>query len=217
MSTFIWLQLSVVCLLGAISPGPSLALVTTNTITKGRMYGVVTSLGHGVGITLWAFFTAIGVAKLIVETEFLLISVQFLGSFFLLYLGMRTIYAKDNFNLETLNGSFNRSWTIFSAASEGFIISLVNPKIALFFIAIFSHFVQSNADWLTIGMMGIMAGFIDAVWYLAIAITITKSGIIPFLKLREKTVNMAVGGIFIFISIYLLISLVGALLIGFYQ
>lgn len=217
MSTFIWLQLSVVCLLGAISPGPSLALVTTNTITKGRMYGVVTSLGHGVGITLWAFFTAIGVAKLIVETEFLLISVQFLGSFFLLYLGMRTIYAKDNFNLETLNGSFNRSWTIFSAAGEGFIISLVNPKIALFFIAIFSHFVQSNADWLTIGMMGIMAGFIDAVWYLAIAITITKSGIIPFLKLREKTVNMAVGGIFIFISIYLLISLVGALLIGFYQ
>jgi len=217
MSTFIWLQLSVVCLLGAISPGPSLALVTTNTITKGRMYGVVTSLGHGVGITLWAFFTAIGVAKLIVETEFLLISVQFLGSFFLLYLGMRTIYAKDNFNLETLNGSFNRSWTIFSAAGEGFIISLVNPKIALFFIAIFSHFVQSNADWLTIGMMGIMAGFIDAVWYLAIAITITKSGIIPFLKLREKTVNMVVGGIFIFISIYLLISLVGALLIGFYQ
>jgi len=217
MSTFIWLQLSVVCLLGAISPGPSLVLVTTNTITKGRMYGVVTSLGHGVGITLWAFFTAIGVAKLIVETEFLLISVQFLGSFFLLYLGMRTIYAKDNFNLETLNGSFNRSWTIFSAAGEGFIISLVNPKIALFFIAIFSHFVQSNADWLTIGMMGIMAGFIDAVWYLAIAITITKSGIIPFLKLREKTVNMVVGGIFIFISIYLLISLVGALLIGFYQ
>ena len=217
MSTFIWLQLSVVCLLGAISPGPSLVLVTTNTITKGRMYGVVTSLGHGVGITLWAFFTAIGVAKLIVETEFLLISVQFLGSFFLLYLGMRTIYAKDNFNLETLNGSFNRSWTIFSAAGEGFIISLVNPKIALFFIAIFSHFVQSNADWLTIGMMGIMAGFIDAVWYLAIAITITKSGIIPFLKLREKTVNMVVGGIFIFISIYLLISLVGALLIEFYQ
>ena len=66
-------------------------------------------------------------------------------------------------------------------------------------------------------MMGIMAGFIDAVWYLAVAITITKSGIIPFLKLREKTVNMVVGGIFIFISIYLLISLVGALLIGFYQ
>tara|TARA_B100001105_G_C22349366_1_gene424983 strand:- start:440 stop:1090 length:651 start_codon:yes stop_codon:yes gene_type:complete len=216
MSTFIWLQLSIVCLLGAISPGPSLALVTTNTITKGRMYGVLTSLGHGVGITLWAFFTAIGVAKLIVETEILLISVQFLGSFFLLYLGIRTIYAKDNFNLETLNGSLNRSSMIYSASGEGFIISLINPKIALFFIAIFSHFVQSSADWLTIGMMGIMAGFIDAVWYSAIAITITKSGIIPFLKLREKTVNMVVGGIFIFISIYLLISLVRALLIGLY-
>ena len=147
----------------------------------------------------------------------MLISVQFLGSFFLLYLGIRTIYAKDNFNLETLNGSLNRSSMIYSASGEGFIISLINPKIALFFIAIFSHFVQSSADWLTIGMMGIMAGFIDAVWYSAIAITITKSGIIPFLKLREKTVNMVVGGIFIFISIYLLISLVGALLIGFYQ
>jgi len=47
-----WFQLVVICFLGAVSPGPSLALVIGNTIVGGRIYGVVTSLGHATGIGL---------------------------------------------------------------------------------------------------------------------------------------------------------------------
>ena len=50
MDTASWVQLAVVCFLGAISPGPSLVLVISNTMAGGRTYGVATSLGHATGI-----------------------------------------------------------------------------------------------------------------------------------------------------------------------
>ena len=53
-----WLQLALVCLIGAMSPGPSLAVVIGNSLSFGRLYGIFTSLGHGVGIGWWAIVTA---------------------------------------------------------------------------------------------------------------------------------------------------------------
>ena len=49
-----WLKLVLICFLGALSPGPSLALVLNNTIARGRLYGISTGLGHGFGIGLSA-------------------------------------------------------------------------------------------------------------------------------------------------------------------
>ncbi|MBD86350.1 MAG: lysine transporter LysE, partial [Chloroflexi bacterium] len=47
-----WLQIVLICILGAISPGPSLAAVISNTTSSGRFFGVTTGIGHGIGITL---------------------------------------------------------------------------------------------------------------------------------------------------------------------
>ena len=75
-----WIQITAICLLGAMSPGPSLAIVATNTIAKGRMYGVFTSLGHGVGIGVWALLTAVGVAKVIASDSVVSLAMQSLGA-----------------------------------------------------------------------------------------------------------------------------------------
>ena len=207
MNTSIWLQLFLICLLGAMSPGPSLAVVGTNTLSKGRMYGISTGIGHGFGIVLWAFLTAAGIAKIIIETNTMLILVQLLGASFLLYLGIRTLIDKAGLPIFQQNKNPASSYFIYRAIGEGFLISLLNPKIALFFLAIFSHFVQPDSEWSEIASMGIMAGIIDAAWYSFIAITITRSGIIPFIKIHERLVNRIIGGFFIFVSLYLFITL----------
>ena len=75
-----WLQLVAVCFLGAISPGPSLALVVNNTIVRGRSFGVATGIGHGTGIGIWALLTAAGIAKIIFYKSFLF---KFVPNFFL--------------------------------------------------------------------------------------------------------------------------------------
>ena len=49
------LGMSFVCAMGAVSPGPSLVVVLRNTITGGRMQGIMTGLGHGLGFGIYAF------------------------------------------------------------------------------------------------------------------------------------------------------------------
>ena len=60
-----WLQIAFICLIGAVAPGLSFGLVVTNTISRGKLYGVATGIGHGVGICWWAFLSAIGIVKIL--------------------------------------------------------------------------------------------------------------------------------------------------------
>ena len=60
MNFFDWSQLALVCLLGAMSPGPSLALVIRNSISYNRIAGISCAIGHGLGMSLYASFVIIG-------------------------------------------------------------------------------------------------------------------------------------------------------------
>ena len=64
-------QVFIVCLLGAMSPGPSMAVVIHNAIFKGRYNGILTSIGHGVGIAIYATFAVLGLG-LIIETNIII-------------------------------------------------------------------------------------------------------------------------------------------------
>ena len=62
MSLEKWAALATVFVLGAMSPGPSLAVVLHNTMAGGRRQGVLTGIGHGLGFGLYAFLAAVGMA-----------------------------------------------------------------------------------------------------------------------------------------------------------
>jgi len=59
------LAISVICALGAISPGPSLAVVIRNTINGGRKQGVLTGVGHGLGLGIYALLSVMGISSYI--------------------------------------------------------------------------------------------------------------------------------------------------------
>ena len=199
-----WFQLAVICFLGALSPGPSLALVVNNTIVKGRVYGIVTGLGHGAGIGLWAFLTATGVAKLVLGESTILLALQTLGAFLIAYIGFRTLKVGDWTIVKSEKVQVTSSETLFRGIGEGFLISLFNPKIALFFLAIFSHLVDSDANHVEIVMMGVIAATIDALWYISVAFMLTKSGVIRVFEKRGKIVSISSGIFLILIALYLL-------------
>ena len=61
--------MSFVCAMGAISPGPSLAVVLRNTISGGRTQGVMTGIGHGLGFSIYAFIAVMGLSSLLLANE----------------------------------------------------------------------------------------------------------------------------------------------------
>ena len=90
------LFLAFVCASGAISPGPSLAVVIKNTLEGGRTLGILTGVGHGLGLTIYAFLAVVGLSSILIGNQNLFVSIQVLGAFWLIYIGYRMIRSSLN-------------------------------------------------------------------------------------------------------------------------
>jgi len=91
MTLITFAQVFMVCLLGAMSPGPSMAVVINNAIFKGRFNGILTSIGHGIGIAIYATFAVLGLG-LIIKTNIIIFNgLNILSIIFLILIGLRSI------------------------------------------------------------------------------------------------------------------------------
>ena len=141
MTFFLWSQFAIVCLLGAMSPGPSLALIIHNSINYNRMSGILASIAHGLGICVYATVTVLVLEFILRNSETVFFVIQICGSFFLIILGLFFIFKKNNENqIESFQVHF-------SSFAQGFIIAIINPKILIWFTAIYSQFIDINASF----------------------------------------------------------------------
>jgi len=185
-----WLSLATICILGAMTPGPSLAMVLKHTVSGGRINGLVTSITHGLGVSLYALLTVLGMAVLIKETPWLFNIIKYAGAAFLLWLAFKAFTAKSSLakiNQEKSNVSLKQS------AWEGFMIAFLNPKLALFFLALFSQFIDVNATWQQKSLMVLTVGSIDTLWYCLIATILSHSLFLDKLRTNIHWVEKATG------------------------
>ena len=202
MSLVTFVQVFTVCLLGAMSPGPSMALVINNAIFKGRHIGILTAIGHGIGIAVYATFAVLGIG-LIIKTNILIFnSLKVLSIIFLIFIGVKTILNNEQLNLEKKDIKEN---TI--AFMQGFSISILNPKILIWFIAIYSQFMSTDNDFLFNIYLVSIAGIIDACWYIVLTLTITTSPVLNFFQTKENIIQKIQGFFFITLGLCLMINL----------
>ena len=100
MSLITFVQVVIVCLLGAMSPGPSMAVVVNNAIFRGRYNGILTSLGHGIGIAVYATFAVLGLGLIIKTNIFVFNGLKILSIIFLIFIGVKSILNKEKLNLD---------------------------------------------------------------------------------------------------------------------
>jgi len=138
MAIELWLSLFVVCLLGAMTPGPSLNVILNVVTENGRLHGIVASWSHAIGVGLYALLSVTGLAYLLEQSPLLFKTLSWLGALYLLWLGIKAWIAASNSLTEHQHKTTNN---LLSSALQGGLISLLNPKLGLFFIALFSQFV----------------------------------------------------------------------------
>ena len=193
-----WFPLALVCLLGAMSPGPSLAVVARHALRGGARAGIVCAMAHGVGILLWALLMANGLGVLLTEQPDWFVAVQLAGAGFLLYLGIRVLLSQSGAVVPTEADSDSSTR---GAGLEGFVIALSNPKIALFFAALFSQFIQPNAGVLEKTLIASTAAGIDALWYSLVSILLAQTAVLRGLQRRATLLNRLFGGILIVLAV----------------
>ncbi|ATG75530.1 lysine transporter LysE [Zobellella denitrificans] len=185
-----WLALAAICVMGAISPGPSLALVIRNTVRGGQGHGVATALGHGLGVGLYALITALGLALLITKTPLLFDLIRYGGAAFLAWLGLKALLARpgDEGGRQGSHPVRGRR-----GAFEGFMVAFLNPQLAIFFLALFSQFVRADTGWQQGGIMMLTAGGIDALWYVLVALALSRGPVLVWLQAKSRMIDKFSG------------------------
>ncbi len=168
MNSATWFTVMGICALGAMSPGPSLAVVMRHALQGGRRNGCIAAITHGLGITLYALLCISGLAVLITAMPPVFTAFQWAGAAYLAWLGIKGLMAKPAAasGLEPASAGSG-------AARDGFLIVFLNPKVAVFFIALFSQVIGPDTSWLEKGVYVATAGLIDAGWYLLVAAMVT--------------------------------------------
>ena len=202
MTFFLWSQFAIVCLLGAMSPGPSLALIIRNSINFNRMSGIVASIAHGLGICVYATLTVIVLEFILRNSKTIFFVIQICGSLFLIILGLIFIFKKNNENQ-------NDTYQIHSSSfAQGFIIAIINPKILIWFTAIYSQFIDINATFLNKTILVLTPSIIDTVWYSLVAILVTGYGLKEILNKNKFVIQKIIGILLILIAFSLIYSLI---------
>jgi len=190
--------MSFICAMGAISPGPSLAVVLRNTISGGRIRGVMTAIGHGIGFSIYAFVAVMGLSSALLVNEQIFNLLQSAGVLFLIWLAFNMITYKKPVSSEKYEESVYRGFL------EGFMIAFLNPKILVFLVAIFSQFINSDITNSGRFIMAIMAGIIDTTWYVLVALALAGTNFIDGLRANVVFIDRFIGIILLILAIFLL-------------
>ena len=201
MTLFTFVQVFTVCLLGAMSPGPSMAVVINNAIFKGRYHGILTSIGHGIGIALYATIAVLGLGLIIKTNIYIFNSLKILSIVFLIFLGTQSILTKEEFNFKKNKVRKTISFL------QGFSISILNPKILLWFIAIYSQFMSVDNQLIFDIFLISIAGIVDACWYIILSLAVTTASTLIFFQTKITIIKKIQGFFFIALGLGLLVNL----------
>ena len=202
MTLITFVQVFAICLLGAMSPGPSMAVIINNAIFKGRYNGFLTSIGHGIGIALYATLAVLGLGIIIKINIFVFNSLKILSIIFLIHIGVKSILNREKLNLNKRDKKENTICFI-----QGFSISILNPKIFVWFIAIYSQFISTNNGLAFNIYLVFIAGVVDACWYIMLTFFVTTASALSFFQTKINFMQKIQGFFFIALGLGLIVNL----------
>lgn len=122
-----------------LAPGPDIIFVITQSITEGRRSGIIFAFGLCSGLVVHTLAVALGVAAILKTSEFAFNCVKYAGSAYLIYLAAIAIKDRNKAVFE-LGGSMKLEWK--KLYLRGVLMNILNPKVALFFLAFLPSFVS---------------------------------------------------------------------------
>lgn len=200
------LAVAVVSLLAAISPGPDFFIVLRNSLSYSRKTGLLTALGVSLALVVHLSYTLVGLGVLIAESPFLYTLLKYLGVGYLLYIGSSGLISSFR-NSAALNLNYSKSAnqiSSFKALRQGFLTNLLNPKAAIFFISLFSQFIDSNTPVILRLEYAFINWSITLSWFLFLSYLITAKGFIGKIGRFRIYIDRIMGSALVLLGLKLL-------------
>jgi threonine/homoserine/homoserine lactone efflux protein len=149
-----------------ISPGPDMIYVISRGMAHGRKAGILSAIGVVCGILVHTTAAALGLTLILQTSAFAFLFVKFIGVAYLLYLGVKAWQDKSTFSLQA-SAPAAKSGALFW---QGVLSNVLNPKIAIFFLAFLPQFVDKGSSHVTWQMiiLGITFAFFGLCFLLGV-------------------------------------------------
>jgi RhtB (resistance to homoserine/threonine) family protein len=151
-----------------VTPGPDTAYIVGRSVAQGRGAGIVSALGISAGCIVHTLACAFGLTALLAASATAFTVVKFAGAIYLIYLGLRLIFANpdaktgtdDTPNAKTAPKSLRQLF------AQGFVTNVLNPKVVLFFVSFFPQFVAADSPHKVLAFLALGLVFIlmSTVW-----------------------------------------------------
>jgi threonine/homoserine/homoserine lactone efflux protein len=186
-----------------LMPGPDTAYILGRSIAQGREAGIASALGICVGSLFHTCAAALGVSAILATSAAAFGAIKLLGGAYLVFLGVKILVARRR--ELSLPSNFRRRTTT-AAFRQGFLTNVLNPKVALFFLAFLPQFIDpaSSAKALAFLALGLTFVTTGTIWCLLLAWF--ASGFSERLRANPTItawLNRAVGSLFVFLGLRL--------------
>ncbi len=153
--------------LGAMSPGPDFAVVVRRSALRGRAEGMAAAAGVAAGVFLWAVAAAAGVAALVATVPVVLTTIRYAGAAYLAYLGVRALVAAAR--TPAAAGPEPPPGSTGGAFREGLLCNALNPKAAVFFLALLPQFLPAHPGTVDTLALSLLAVAVTLLWFCTVA------------------------------------------------
>lgn len=195
--------LAVVCILGAASPGPSLFVILGVAGQRGTGAGIRASWGHACGVGLWALLSLASWRALMSMTPSLTRVLSIVASLYLYSLAVRSLSSAllhPSSPEAEAAPSKTREEASQRSSIAGFSIAISNPKLLLFFSAIYPQVLPARLTPTEMIFALLLPILIDGLWYHIVTLISAKLGIISLLNRARRYTHALIGLLFIFIA-----------------
>lgn len=150
-----------------ITPGTDTMYILARSISQGRQAGLVSALGISSGILVHTLFAAFGLSAILATSAWAFATIKFAGAAYLIYMGIQAWFKKSK-SLTTPEINSMSHWQTYH---QGIVTNVLNPKVAIFFLAFLPQFVDPTSDFgplpfLLLGVLFVTGG---TVWCLILA------------------------------------------------
>jgi threonine/homoserine/homoserine lactone efflux protein len=137
-----WLFVATGVLLN-LTPGQDTFYVIGRSIAQGRRIGVASALGIGAGALVHSVAAALGLSAILMTSASAFLVVKLVGAVYLVYLGARMLMIRTTIIEAASGASAVGAWAAFR---QGVLSNVLNPKVALFFLALMPQFIAPDSD-----------------------------------------------------------------------
>ena len=186
-----------------LTPGPDTAYILGRSIAQGREAGIASALGICVGSIFHTCAAALGLSAILATSALAFVAIKLLGGAYLIFLGIKMLL--DRRKHLSLPTNFRRRTTA-AAFRQGVFTNILNPKVALFFLAFLPQFIDPASNMKVLAFLSLGLAFVTTgtIWCLVLAwFASAFSERLRGNETIEQWLNRAAGALFVFLGLRL--------------